>query len=322
MPKIVLHLKASDLPRRLSGRHLEFYRILGDLMAGQNIRVESRQRDGDIRIDTRTIGDSRFDDGNLHIIDDRSLNAPNVLNAGAAYFWRFWQLDPQGVKAFSSTGAAHYDPEQMPRRRAQSFFDNMHKRYVQSRKSKYAQPETQQQFPDNAISVFFQGDYPVTSGATSTADIEMLRAVQAGAGDRPIIVKPHPLASNFSDIAETLALAETDSRITVTDANIHDILSASCVTVSINSTVALEGFLHLKPAILFGQSDFHHLAGRVHAPKEFETVLARELDRDEGYEQFLAWYFLKMCLPLNNARLEERIWKIFSKAGFPRSRFR
>ena len=111
MPKIVLHLKASDLPRRLSGRHLEFYRILGDLMEGQTIRVESRQRDGDIRIDTRTLGDNRFDDGNLHIIDDRSSNAVNVLNAGAAYFWRVWQVDPQGVKAFSSTGAAHYDPD-------------------------------------------------------------------------------------------------------------------------------------------------------------------------------------------------------------------
>ncbi|MEL0436004.1 capsular polysaccharide export protein, LipB/KpsS family [Phycobacter sp. K97] len=321
MTKIVLHLKASDLQSGFSGWHLEFYQVLGALMEAHGIRVESRQRDGDIRIDTRTIRDSRFDDGNLHIIDDRSVRAPNVLNAGVAYFWRFWQLDPRGVKAFSSTGDTPYEPDQMPRRRAQSFFDNMHKRYVRSRKSKYDQPETSQQFPEGAISVFFQGDYPVTSGATSTTDIEMLRAVQSGAGDRRIIVKPHPLTSNVSDIAETLALAEADNRIIVTDANVHDILSASCATVSINSTVALEGFLHRKPAILFGRSDFHHLAGQVHDPQEFSRVLADELDRDEGYEQFLAWYFLKMCLPLSSARLEERIWQIFTQAGFPRARF-
>ncbi|MDE4173996.1 hypothetical protein PXK01_07510 [Phaeobacter sp. PT47_59] len=321
MSKIVLHLKASDLQNGFRGRHLEFYRILNDLMAAHGIQVESRQRDGDIRIGTRECPDDRFDDGNLHIIDDRSLRAPNVLNAGAAYFWRFWQLDPQGVKAFSSTGTASYDPAEMPLRRAQSFFDNMLKRYVQSRKSKYAQPDAPQRFPKDAISVFYQGDYPVTSGATSTTDIEMLKAVQAGAGDRPILVKPHPLASRIPDIAETLSLAETDSRITVTDANVHDILSACCVTVSINSTVALEGFLHRKPAILFGRSDFHHLAGQVHDPQEFATVFGRERERDEGYEQFLAWYFLKRCLPLNSARLEQRIWQIFSDAGFPQSRF-
>ncbi len=321
MTKIVLHLKASDLHGEFSGWHLEFYRILEALMAAHRIRVESRQRDSDIRIDTRSLHDSRFEDGNLHIIDDRALRAPNVLNAGVAYFWRFWQLDPQGVKAFSSTGDAPYDPDQMPRRRAQSFFDNMHKRYVQSRKSKYAQPGAPQRFPKGAISVFFQGQYPVNSGATSITDIGMLKAVQAGAGDRPILVKPHPLASGIPDIAKALSLAEADSRITVTDANVHDILSASCATVSINSTVALEGFLHRKPAILFGRSDFHHLAGQVRNPQEFETTLSRELERDEGYEQFLAWYFLKMCLPLNSGRLEERVWQIFSKAGFPRSRF-
>ena len=49
----------------------------------------------------------------------------------------------------------------------------------------------------------------------------------------------------------------------ISDANVHDILKACRATVSINSSVALEGFLHRKPAVLFGLADFHHFAGRV-----------------------------------------------------------
>jgi capsule polysaccharide modification protein KpsS len=63
----------------------------------------------------------------------------------------------------------------------------------------------------------------------------------------------------------------------ITDANIHSIIKASDVTVSINSTVALEGFMHKTPAILFGDADFHHFCGRVEAAEQFKDVLPQVL---------------------------------------------
>lgn len=321
MPRIVLHLKAEDMDQDLKGWHLRLYPVLRRMAAAAGIGFDLRPRDADIRVGTHAVEDGRFDDGNLHIIDDRSVRAPNVLNAGVAYFWEFWHLDPMGVKAFSSIWDLAYDPAEIPFRRARPFFDMLRQRHVASRQSKYAQPAERATFPPGAVSVFFQGGHPLASGTGTLTDIQMLRAVQAQAGDRPIVVKPHPLVSAPDEIAQAHALARDDDRLIVTDANVHDILSTSAATVSINSTVALEGFLHRVPAILFGRADFHHFTGRVHDPADFGAVLAQELQRRGGYAQYLAWYFRKNCLPLHNADLTDRIWRILTAAGFPPERF-
>ncbi|VAW00210.1 hypothetical protein MNBD_ALPHA07-2114 [hydrothermal vent metagenome] len=320
-PKIILHLKKNDLHRDLMGWHLQLYKVLRAMAEEAGIIMEINARDTDIKVGTRAIHDGRFDDGNLHIIDDRSVCAPNVLNAGVAYFWRFWHLDAQGVKAFSSIGDQPYHPDQMAYRRAKPFYDRMCQRYVAKRKSKYDQPQDVQTFASGAVSVFFQGTYPVASGATKISDLEMLKVVLDQTGDRPIIVKPHPKASTASDIENLKNLTWQDERVCITGANVHDILRASCATVSINSTVALEGFLHKKPAILFGKSDFHHFTGTVSSQQSFKEIFARELERKDGYVQFLAWYFLKNCLSLNNGKLIPRIWDKFEDAEFPQERF-
>jgi hypothetical protein len=285
------------------------------------IGFDVRARDADITVGTHSAPDGRFDDGNLHILDDRSVITDNVLNAGVAYFWDFWHLDPQGTKAFSSIGAKTYSPGEVPFRRAKPFYETLRQRHVDARQSKYTQPEALRRFGPGALSVFFQGTYPVQSGAAHISDLEMLRAVLAGAGDRPVIVKPHPLVSAPGDAAAVTALARHDPRLCVTDANVHDILAASTATISINSTVALEGFLHRVPAILFGRSDFHHFAGQVDHPDQFATVLAQQLARKGGYAQYLTWYFRRNCLPLHAKDLEDRIWRIFEEAGFTQSRF-
>lgn len=321
MPRIVLHLKEDDLNRDLKGWHLRLYPILRSMAEVAGIGFDIRARDSDIKVGTRRVTDARFDDGNLHIIDDRSVMAANVLNAGVAYFWEFWHLDPSGVKAFSSIGSKPYTPADIPFAKAKPFFDMLRKRHVAQRRSKYAQPEAAETFPQGALAVFLQGTYPVQSGATDLSDLDMLRCVMDHAGDRAVIVKPHPLACTAADIAAVEGLARKDSRLIVTSANVHDVLSTSAATVSINSTVALEGFLHRVPALLMGRSDFHHFARTVGQPAQFGDVLAQELSRRGGYAQYLAWYFRRNCLPLHGADLEARIWQIYRAAGFPPARF-
>jgi hypothetical protein len=98
-------------------------------------------------------------------------------------------------------------------------------------------------------------------------------------------------------------------------------LAVSTVTVSINSAVAMEGFLHHVPAILFGQSDFHHFAETVTHADEFPIAFQNALLRKTGYEKFLFWYFRKNCIPIHSDNIHELIWTEFSKAGFPQGRF-
>ncbi|KAG1713838.1 hypothetical protein GQR58_002315 [Nymphon striatum] len=106
-------------------------------------------------------------------------------------------------------------------------------------------------------------------------------------------------------------LAKQDDRIRLTDANVHDILPASIATVSINSTVALEGYMHGVPAILFGKSDFHHIAQTVAEPPNFAQDLYSAMEQDIDFDRYLA------C-----GKLHEKIWARFANAGFPKEAFR
>lgn len=321
MPAIVLHLPEHPAPEALSGRHMRLYRVIRDMARKSGIPLQIRPRAADLTPSTRQPPDDRFADGNLHIIDDRSVQAPGVLNAAVAYFWEFWHLDPVGTKALSSIGAQSYDPASMPYARAERFFAHQRARLVTPRLSKYGQKAEVTALPQGALAVFLQGEFPIRQGVTRFDDLAMLRAVQAWDGDWPILVKPHPLVKNPFTLAELAVAVHGDDRITLTDANVHDMLDACAATVSINSTVALEGFLHRKPAVLFGQCDFHHLAGRVMEPEDFAPVLAGQLCRRGGYAQYLAWYFLRHCLRLGAPGLEAAIWQRFAAAGFPKQKF-
>lgn len=321
MPKIILHLKAGDTNPELNGWHLRLYRRILSLGRTEGIPVEIRARDRDIRVGTRHVVDSRFDDGNLHIIDDRSVAAKGVLNAGVAYFWEFWHLDPIGVKAFSSIGQKPYEPEAVSTKRIQNFASNLRRKYVEKRVSKYDQTQMRKPIPANAVSIFFQGSYPAATGATAHTDLDLVIATQKAVGDQPIIVKPHPFSSNGSDIHKIKALAEKDERIILTDANVHDILERSTCTVSINSTVALEGYLHRVPAVLCGTSDFHHITHSALDLSELSKALKNARTADVDFDRYLAWYFLRNCLHIKSGKLDEKIWERFASAGFPRERF-
>lgn len=318
MPKIILHLPKAGATGAFAGRHLRLYRVIRDMGQSAGIAVDIRPRDADLTPATRDVTDGRFADGNLHIVDDRSVRAPGVLNCAVAYFWEFWHLDPLGTKACSSIGQLAYDPASVPYGRAKSFFEAQQAKLIGPRVSKYGQKAERTVVPAGALAVFLQGEYPMKQQVTTFDDLAMVAAVRACDIDRPIVIKPHPLVKNPFSLAELRVALHGDDRMILTDANVHDILDACAATVSINSTVALEGFLHRKPAVLFGQADFHHIAGRVNAVEDFSAVLAAQMQRKRGYAQYMAWYFLRHCLRLGSPGLQAALWLRFAAAGFPK----
>ncbi|MGR3758911.1 hypothetical protein ACUXV3_02085 [Roseobacteraceae bacterium NS-SX3] len=301
--------------------YLELFGIIQEMVASAGIACERRVMDPDIQIGTRTVNDGRFADGNLHILNERYLQMPNVLNSAVAYLSGFWHLDPRGCRAFSSIGAEEFRENMIPYKYAKQFYGRLKRQWKDQRRSFYNQQRGRSPLPEGAVSVFFQGEYPRKAGATRFSDIAMLRDVLEGAGDRPVLVKPHPQTAEVGALVELGEIAAKDRRVIPTNANVHDILEASCVTVSVNSAVAMEGFLHRTPAILYGISDFHHFAETVTAPGRFAGALERAQQRTGGYAQFMTWYYRRHCLEVGQDNLEERIWSAFAKAGFPRERF-
>lgn len=317
--KIVLHIPPQTYAGDdLTAQHLALHARIRRLVVGRGGRVEIRQSDTRLR---RLGGDDSdksdlLEDDALHILENGTVQRSNVLNTSMCYLPGYFQLDPKGVLAFSSAGDAVYDPVNQPGGPAQHLIGHLRKTLVATRQSRYDQPQDVTALPTGAIAVFLQGRNPERQGSAYCDTETMLRAVVAGAGGRPVVVKAHPKSDTAREADLLYRMMSEGLNLHPTDANVHDMLAACAVTVSFNSAVAIEGFLHDKPAILFGRSDFHHMCETVTAPQDFADALARALRSRCDYARFLQWFLCEQHLPLDDPDLDARILARFTQAGF------
>ncbi len=259
------------------------------------------------------------EDGDLHIVENGRGQRPGVLNAATAYLEGFFHVDPLGIQAASRIAALRYDPAAVEDATAQAYLAALQQRFAVPRRSRYKQVHAVSDLPQGAIAVFLQGPAPQRNGQAYCSFAAMLEAVCAGAGGRPVLVKPHPLKPELGD--EIIAAVQAKGFAPMaTGANVHDILAVCVATVSINSATALEGFLHGKPAVLFGRSDFHAFVETVRAPGEFSAALARALANPPEYAKALTWYFGQHCLDIHADNFDARLLAIFAEAGFDAAR--
>lgn len=259
-------------------------------------------------------------DGNLHVVENGRMQGEGWLNAATAYLRGFWHLDPRGVQSESSAFAAVFDPAEVDDAAATLFYHQLRRRDVVPRRSRYHQPrEMATDLPSGAVALFLQGPSAYHAGRCDLPMAEMILAVANGSGGRPVLVKPHPQMPEDGIIAIGRAL-EAGARLQVTEANVHDVLAASVVSVSVNSAVAFDGFLHDKPAILFGRSDFPSLVTRAQGAADFPGALETALATDWPYPKMLHWYFSRHTLELDAADFEARAFAAFARVGFSKER--
>lgn len=259
-------------------------------------------------------------DGNIHVVENGRMQGEGWLNAATAYLRGFWHMDPRGMQAESSAIDDAFDPAVVDGVAAETFLETLKARFVDPRRSRYRQPrEVDRSIPDGAVALFLQGPSAYGNGRCDLPMTEMIRIVAGASGGRPVVVKPHPQMPEIGGLAMYDALA-AGAEFQVTEANVHDILARCAVTVSVNSAVALEGFLHGKPSILFGKSDFPSLIVRAHGADDYPTALRTALTADWPFARMLHWYFSRHTLELAAPDFETRAFAAFERVGFPKDR--
>lgn len=280
---------------------LPFYRRLaGGLDArGVPYRFVPIERAG---LPDRVAGDTDY-----HIVNHGRVRHPRVLNAGVAYIYPYWHLDPSGIRSFASIGTLGFDPGAVDGPAAQAFFRQMVKRQVRARRSRYEQPEAVEPLPRGCIAVFLQSEGHRGVGETLWLDRwQMLRACLNAAGERAVVVKPHPLDRDPELFEGLAALQAADPRLVVSFANIHDILAAADRVVTINSAVGIEALLHRRPVILCGQADFHHICDEARTEAALDACLAAP-PRPRPFARYVYWYFAGQCLNAGAPDLADRV---------------
>ena len=309
MAQFVLHLPDSQLadPDRLK----PFYRRLFDGLVGAGHTVRAQ------RHDRYTLPETVASDTAFHIVDHGQMRHPRVLNAGIAYVYPYWNLDPHGIRALSSIGEMAFDPQAVDGPAASAFATRLRRRLVGPRQSRYDQPAETVAIPDGAVAIFLQSEAHRDLAETCFLSMRaMVEAVCARDDPRPIVIKPHPRDLN-PDTREFLhRLAQKDGRVQVVDANIHDILAAASVVVTINSAVGIEAMLHRRPVVLCGRADFHHNAMSCRAPGQMGQALATAQRRFWPHDRYLYWYFGLNCLSAASETLVEDVLERVRATGF------
>jgi hypothetical protein len=227
----------------------------------------------------------------FHIVHNGGGSGACLLNSIVAYLLPYFYFDPKGVYFQSSTNDAEFIAASVPETAAARRFETLRKRYVLPRISRYDQPELRTEVPQGAIAVFLQDWSEPVERARFMSTRAMVETVISGASGRPVVIKPHPRNHGPETVELLLWLAEAHPEVMVTKANLHDILEAAAVSVSICSSVAIESMLHRKPTILFGKSDLHPCAVTVAHSADWPKALARALSQDWPYAAFVYWFF-------------------------------
>lgn len=245
-------------------------------------------------------------DDAIHVVHHGRYAHPRVRNADVAYIYPYWNFDAQGIRAFSSIAQMPFPQDDIDAQVARPFFRRLRQRMVGRRTSRYPQPEGGADVAPVAAAVFLQSEGHRVVGETCYLDRwEMLDGV-CEALDGPVVVKPHP---RDHDPATEAGLRERLARyahLRVSDGNIHDLIAAAERVVTINSAVGIEAYLHRKPVILCGQSDFHHVADVARSVGDLAQILSKP-PRKRAYDKFIWWYFGEQCLSSMDDDLTDRV---------------
>ena len=307
MGQIVFHLPADWVADRAT--MLPFYQKLTDGLTARGIAWRT------VPIDRAALPAAIDRDDAFHIVNHGQVQHPRALNAGVAYIYPFWNLDPQGIRAFSSIGAQPFRPGKIDAERAQRFFRRLRRRWVEQRQSRYEQPEGTEALPQAQAAVFFQSEGHRIVAETCHLDRwAMLRTV-LDATEGPVIVKPHPREFDGAVYDRLLAIRAETPRLHISAGNIHDIIAASDRVVTINSAVGVEAYLHRKPVILCGQADFHHLATVAETPGALADAL-RAPAPARHYAKYVYWYFGQMCVNAGSDKLTDQVLGRIRATGY------
>ncbi|MEZ5778020.1 MAG: hypothetical protein R3E44_06630 [Paracoccaceae bacterium] len=297
------------------------------LSGGQPLaRYYARMRDGmdalgiavDLRLHDRlTLRAEVEGDGDFHIVDHGTERHPRILNTGVAYVFPFWSLDPWGIRANSSIASMPFRRTEVDGPEANRFFRQLKRRLVDARASRGPQPEDMTDIPEGAIAVFLQSEADRMVGETAyLRRKEMVEALLARDDPAPIVIKRHPRDLRTTTRRWLNSVARKNGRVSITDANIHDILARARVTVTINSAVGIESMLHRVPVVLCGASDFHHAAVTVQSAAALDDAIQAATDRRWPHVRFLYWYFRLNCMDAGSPTLAQDVLARIAATGF------
>ena len=225
-----------------------------------------------------------------------------ALTFRLAYHYPFWRIERVAERWRWPVAAARFDPEGIGAEEAADFAARLRARVL---------PGPVPLRGDHVL-IPLQGQIRQLRSFQTMTPIRMVAAV-AGTG-RPCIATLHPReVYDDADRAALAALVAEYPNLTV-GGNTAALLRDCAFVAAQNSAVAFDGYILGKPAVLFAQVDFHHIALNV-ADLGIEQALARAPDHRPDFASYLDWFLRRQALDMMAPDADRQIIAALRRGG-------
>ena len=231
-----------------------------------------------------------------HVFYNQQPAGPRGLVLRRAYVEPFYRLERTNDRWSWDVAGKTFDPAEIPKGRGDIFRARICRRLFGS-----TEPHS-----GDFVLVPLQGHLTRTRNFQSMSPVAMIESLLAR-DPRPVVATLHPRETYTPEDRAALAvLTERHARLTLREGGTMDLLRDCALVVTQNSGVALQGFFAAKPALLFAEIDFHHIAGSV--PRDgLDRAFARLDDPPPPFTAYLYWYFKMNAINAEVPEMQEQI---------------
>ena len=229
---------------------------------------------------------------------------PRALCFRRAYHYPFWQIEPVAQRWRFHVAQAAFDPARIPEAQAQAFLARLRARVLPG-------PEPAR---GPHVLVPLQGRIGEWRSFQTMSPLDMVRAV-ARTG-RPAIATLHPNETYTPAEMQALRdLAREYPNLTLGGDTAAALRGCAFVATQ-NSAVAFDGLILGKPAVLFGQSDFHHVALNVAALGADEALTRAPAHRPD-FARYVLWFLRRMAVNATARDAQMQVLRAMKRGGWP-----
>lgn len=227
-----------------------------------------------------------------------------ALTFRRAYHYPFWRIEAMAERWRWPVAAARFEPATIDAAEAEDFAARLRARVLPG-------PPPRR---DGPVLIALQGRLREQRSFQTASPLRMVKAV-ARTG-RPCVATFHPRETY--DDRDRAALDRLSARFPnlTLGGDTARLLRDCAFTVSQNSAVSFDGLILGKPAVLFGQSDFPHIALNV-AEMGARPALASAADHAPPYAAYLDWFLRRHALDMMVPDARARILARLSAHGWP-----
>lgn len=227
-----------------------------------------------------------------------------ALTFRRAYHYPFWQIQNHIQRWRSDVALSRFDPASIQTGPARDFQKRLRARVLAGPAPTHG----------SRVLIALQGRLQECRSFQTMSPIEMVR--QIARTGQPATATLHPNETyDENDLRALEQLALDFPNLTI-GGRTAALLRDCCFVATQNSAVAFDGYLLGKPAVLFAQSDLHHIALNV-ADLGAETALARAPDHRPDFARYLFWFLQRMSINATAKDAPAQIINAMKKGGWP-----